>query len=139
MAHAAQQHAVGDICMIDPKLTGSPEDEPACPARVLSLSGDTARVSYYGWSAFWDADVPLKALCPPSADCARLMAEVDALEGMLLVPGTCHVRHSDDPAHELRRIEYGAGLKGVSMNRRNTSRRRGPFSRVSAARAMRAM
>lgn len=107
MAHAAQQHAVGDICMIDPKLTGSPEDEPACPARVLSLSGDTARVSYYGWSAFWDADVPLKALCPPSADCARLMAEVDALEGMLLVPGTCHVRHSDDPAHELRRIAVG--------------------------------
>ena len=107
MVHATHQHAVGDICMIDPELAGSPEDEPACPARVLSLSGDTARVSYYGWSALWDADVPLQALRPPSADCARLMAEVDALEGMLLVPGTCHVRHSDDPAHDLRRIAVG--------------------------------
>jgi hypothetical protein len=36
-------------------------------------------------------------------------------------------------------VGYRAGPKGVIMNRGTTSRRRRPFSRVSAARAMRAM
>ncbi len=55
----------------------------------------------------WDADVPLASLRPPSRDCAQLMAEVDALEGMLLVPSTGHVRHSGDPATAMRQIAVG--------------------------------
>ena len=95
-------HCVGDVCMV------LGDDEPDCPALILERRAEDCLVHYYGWGSLWDESVPLERIRPPSDRCARLMAEIDALEGLYSTPPTGHVRHVDDSAVERGKVAVGA-------------------------------
>jgi hypothetical protein len=92
MATIAVAPLCGGVCMV----VAPGEGEPDCPARIVErlAGGAHYRVSYYGWSELWDELVPQARIRPPSSRCARLMAEVDALSGLFLVPPTGYVQHA---------------------------------------------
>ena len=92
-APAAPRHRAGDLVMVAPEEGG---DEPPCPARVTAVAAGGAEydVTYCGWSRLWDAEgIGAARIEPPSADCAKLMAEIDALEGLFQIPRTRAVTH----------------------------------------------
>ena len=103
-APAAPRHRAGDLVMVAPEEGG---DEPPCPARVTAVAagGDAYDVTYCGWSRLWDAEgIGAARIEPPSADCAKLMAEIDALEGLFQIPRTRAVTHVGDAPEQVAMV-----------------------------------